>query len=432
MIKFLKTTYKTGLLVCFFSACILEATWSPPVAISPLSANLSIGMDPSGNATVVWNESSSTAANNIFFNYMPKEKVWYVPLPISSAEGRGIFSSPKIAVDGSSNALVVWEEFEEKGEIRTSTIKASIHPSSNEWYQWSSPVVISKTKGAWRSPQLAMNSSGYAVAAWNKWEQEIDSPRIIQAATLQFGGEWSASVDISTGENVQIRVDDAGNAVAVWVDDNNIKSANLPYGGSWSSPTTVSNGQEVVLAMNPSGYVVAIWKDRSDGDASETIKSSTMQFGKTWSSPVEIAKTYILTSGEIRVAIGQAGNATIVWQQVTYDDAPFPQINDAFVQSSYLPFGGQWTKPIRISPKDKFCYDPQVALDGAGSAFAVWSNDKAIQAATRPFGGTWSDPTDLSLEGIYGGLRIAVDSDGYAVITWADRSGAIQAATWTP
>lgn len=430
MIKFLKTIYKICLLLCFFSAHILEATWSSPVSISSISAYLSIGMDPSGNATVVWNESRGTAANNVFFNYIPKGGEWHVALPISSTEGRDIFSSPHIAIDGNSNALVLWEEFDDKGGIKTSEIKASMHPSSNEWYKWSSPVVISKTKGAGRFPQLAMNSSGYAVAAWKKWEQENDSPRIIQAATLQFGRDWSAPVDIATGEAVQIRVDHAGNAVAVWVDNNIIKSANLPYGGVWSSPTTVSTGWEVVLAMNSSGYAVVVWKERNEEGI--TIKSSTMQFGETWSTPAEVARMNFNTTSEIRVAIGHAGNATLVWQQVTYDDSPFPQISDSFIQSAFLPFGGQWTKPIRISPKDKFSYAPQVALDRAGTAFAVWSNNTAIQAATRPFGGTWSDPADLTLEGFYGGLQIAVDPVGYAVITWMNRSGAIQAATWTP
>lgn len=430
MSRFLKSMQWSCLLLGLFSTYQTEATWSRPAMISSINADLSIGMDASGNAMAVWNGALGTVANNLYYNYILKGDIWYVALPLSSTDGHALMSSPQIAIDAKSNAVVVWEELDFQQDHNISTVKAGMHPSPGEW----SIVDISITKGVGRFPQVAMNASGYTVAAWRKWEQESDSPQIVQAATLQFGGEWSAPVDVSTGENVRVAVDKAGNAIAVWIDNNAIKSASLPYGGSWSSPTTLSTGEGasgLALAMNPSGYAVAVWHENAP--TSLAIKSSTLQFGESWSAPIEIplpSPTFFLSG--LDVAVGHAGNTTVVWQHETLNDAPFPMPNDISIQSSYLFFKGKWSKPVRVSPTEAFCYNPLIALDGSGNNFAVWNNDTTVQASIRPFAGKWSAPTDLSSESKNSNPQIVVDSTGYAVVVWLSSFSGVQGATWTP
>jgi hypothetical protein len=432
MIKYLKSISLSCLMLSLLASTPTEAAWSQPGLISSTSSDLALGMDAKGNAMAIWNNTIGTAANDFYYNYILKGQGWYGSLPLSSTEGRAIMSSPSIAMDANSNVVAVWEELEYKDGKNITTVKAGTHPSPGRW----SVIDLSVMKGAGRFPQVAMNASGYAVAVWRKWEQEIDSPRIVQAATLQFGGEWSPTVDISTGEEVKVAVDDAGNAIAVWNDNGSIKSASLPFGGSWSSPTTLSTkGAEgdpgLTLAMNASGYTVAVWIEYDTN--STVIKTSTLQFGDSWSKAFEVplSAPRLLLKG-LDVALGRAGNATLVWVHETNDDSPFPMPKDKSIESSFLPFKGKWTKPVRVSPEGVFCYNPQVALDGTGTAYAVWNNDKAIQTSTRPVGGKWTAPADLSTDGNNNNPLIVVDSTGYAVVAWLNSFGGIQAASWAP
>ena len=64
--------------------------------------------------------------------------------------------------------------------------------------KWSPITEISRTAGAGRNPDLAMNSSGYAVAVWRDWDQS-SSPATIKASTLQFGNTWSSPIVIGQG-----------------------------------------------------------------------------------------------------------------------------------------------------------------------------------------------------------------------------------------
>lgn len=425
MFKILSSTL--CLLVCFFSTNSLEAIWSPPDTISsPASDEAQIGIDAAGNAIAIWREYDGTYTN-IHSSILPKGGSWSSPVIISSAIGSNLQSYPQIAVDQTGNAVAVWEELNGSN----STVKAATLPFGGTW---SSPIAISlPSTNSGQVPQIAINSSGYAVAVW---QRHNGSYNITQASTFQFGGNWSTPVDVSSTlidtYVPQIAVDNSGNAVAVWlnVTDQSIQSACLPYGGSWSYPINLSatgGSGEPQVAMNPSGYAVATW-ERFNGSYF-AIQASTLQFGDSWSTPFDIS-----TSGsdafQSEVAIDLNGNIVVAWDQVSG--------NDILIQAAYLPFEGSWSIPATLSPTGAFSFDPAVAFDASGNAFAVWDRDNGydvvIQAAILPFGGTWSAPSDLSAYGqstIF--PRIAVDPTGYAVVDWTNNTlSVVQSTEWVP
>ena len=74
---------------------------------------------------------------------------------------------------------------------------------------------------------------------------------------------------------------------------------------------------------------------------------------------------------------------------------------------------------------------PQVVVDGAGTAHAVWYRSNGthniVQAAVRPAGGAWSAAVDLSAAGQNANQpQVAVDSAGTAHAVWFWYNGANQ------
>jgi hypothetical protein len=84
------------------------------------------------------------------------------------------------------------------------------------------------------------------------------------------------------------------------------------------------------------------------------------------------------------------------------------------------PAGGTWGSPQDLSASGQQPYGPQLALDRAGNAVAIWpSDDGIIRAAERPAGGVWGAPKDLSAAGQTAYQpTVALDPSGNAVAIW--------------
>lgn len=418
MSKFIARAYWICLLFCFFSNTRIEAVicGSPVTISSPIGDQAQVGISATGNAIAIWSEFDG-ANTNIQYATLPKGGTWSAPINISTFAGSNPGSNPtapQIAVDPAGNAVAIWVE----APGATSTVRSSQLSSGGTW---TAPVDVSvptTTTISGQTPQIAINSSDYVVAVW---QRSNGVNNITQAATLQFGGSWSAPVDISTplqdSAVPQVAIDGSGNAVAVWLNVTTltIQGATLPFGGSWTSPVNISavgGSGEPMVAMNPSGYAVATW-ERFNGSFF-AAQASTMQFGGSWTTPIEIS-TPGSNAIASDVAVDLNGNAVAAWSQSLG--------LSIVIQSAYLPFGGTWSAPADLSAMGALSFDVNIAFDAFGNAFAVWDRDNGtdvvIQAAELPFGGSWISLCDLSTAG-EGTIfpKIAVDPNGYAVVVW--------------
>jgi hypothetical protein len=81
------------------------------------------------------------------------------------------------------------------------------------------------------------------------------------------------------------------------------------------------------------------------------------------------------------VAVAPNGRTVAVWQG-------FSGITSTGVQASVLTPGGTWSAPVTVAPAGS---RPQVAVDAAGDAVALWTTSAtSVQAAILRAGGTWS------------------------------------------
>lgn len=193
----------------------------------------------------------------------------------------------------------------------------------------------------------------------------------------------------------------------------------------WGTPVNVSlEGQDAVvpqIAIDANGNAVAVWQ-RFDGN-NWIIQSSLRPINtKIWTTPVNVSE-----AGQNaflpNVDVNPAGNAVAVW--VRFDGLNW------IVQGAILPFGAaNWTPTTDLSAPGRDAYvplltfGPPVKVDAAGNAVAAWYRSDGInnivQAATLPAGTTtWTPGANLSAPGRDAFTPfVAISPFGYAVVTW--------------
>jgi hypothetical protein len=92
----------------------------------------------------------------------------------------------------------------------------------------------------------------------------------------------------------------------------------------------------------------------------------------------------------------------------------------------------EWLPPVDISEAGENIATPDVALDSAGNATAVWSrwngSDMVVESSFRPAGEGWGPAEDLSEPEVEGEFpagahdatspQVVVDHNGYLTVTW--------------
>jgi hypothetical protein len=130
------------------------------------------------------------------------------------------------------------------------------------------------------------------------------------------------------------------------------------------------------------------------------------------------------------VALDAHGNAFAIWQ------APDPS-GSIIVQSAVKPHDSDvWEAPVTLSGLGEDGQLPQLAVDRAGDAVAVWQGSLAAGVMTRAAArsataSSWSAPTTLSAPGDNLQPEVAIDPHGDAIAIWTrsnNRGYAIQAA----
>lgn len=263
----------------------------------------------------------------------------------------------------------------------------------------------------------------------------------------------------------------------------------------WWPPVRLSPAGEIAVSpgigIDGRGDVTAIWGTSTGPPTYGHVLVSSLQAGKrTWSRPLQLSSPRRF-GGWPRIAVDSAGDELAAWQNGGVSPAgvkSLPTIDVAF-----RPRRGQWSRPVRVSDpstrngqaavaindqgtalvgwlaargsknmievstcrvSERSCsaaraltrsrasvLDPQVAVDTAGQAIAVWkrlvgggplmsggTRYRVVAAVSTREGKPWLRPRDLGLEvesqgegsasGETPGPRLATDSTGDALVVW--------------
>jgi PKD domain len=189
----------------------------------------------------------------------------------------------------------------------------------------------------------------------------------------------------------------------------------------WLASTDLSaagrDAEDPQVAVDPAGAAVAVWT-RFDG-IHTIVQAAVRPAGGSWvpSGDLSVAGR---DAEEPDVGIDAAGNAVAVWRR--HDGSKY------IVQSATKPAGGAWQEPVNLSAAGETAKEPRLAVNAAGDAVAIWTRfdglDFIVQAAVRPAGGGWQAALPLSAAGQDAEEpRVAIDSAANAVALWSRYDG---------
>lgn len=292
-----------------------------------------VAMNNSGDIIVAWIQEGSDGKDQVFLSEF-RNGSWSYPSGLSdfiSIAGRHSYGV-KVAMSDDGEAIVVWEQYGSYGS------DGDIYMSEYRNGVWSHPTSHNDNispNGSWASDaEVAMNDSGDAVIVWRQ-ENNSNSSRIY----------------VSEYRN------------GSWVHPNDINDS-LSEGGA-SYPT---------VAINDAGKTIIVWSRYSSG--ARRIYKSVYSNG-SWSTDANQAISPVGGNVEVdeermqRVAIDNSGNIVIVWTQMNASN--IAQV----YKSEYR--NNAWIHPSSLSDsfsnnlEGQVTNSPYVAMNNNGKAVVVWS-----------------------------------------------------------
>ena len=340
-------------------------------------------------AAVIWEGSATGVNGNTLpsMSYKGPDGIWGATQNFDTASGVNV-GAHQIAVDGSGNALALWEPASGKG------IEVVAHNGTT----WGTPETISlSTTGNNYRADLAMNQPGDAAAVWLS------------------------------------RIDDAS-----WNLPPSVMFSQRPTGGSWSTADSLSDGDTAIedpsVAINTSGDVLVTWQQLINGvfavkgrywDADTESWSSIETYSNT---------TENLHGGFAEAALDTDGNAVITWRQANAVEgtqlAPKGDIVARYRSNSSGTLG-----PItQLSATGHDAFNRSVELDrktvaflADNSAVSTWyafdGVDFRVYAAEMDSQGNWGTPVALSASGQHAKLPSLDVDDGAVGVVWVRSNG---------
>ena len=330
------------------------------------ASNPQVAVDGSGDAIAVWQQDDGLRYN-IWSNRYVVGTGWGAAALIETDNSGGA-SNPQVAVDGSGDAIAAWCQYD---GTRTN-ICSNRYVVGIGWE--TAKLLETDNSGSAYLPQVAIDGSGNATAVW----YQSDGTRYnVCSNRYVVGTGWgiAALIEIDNTGGVsspQVAVDGSGNAIAVWYQSdgtrNNICSNRYVVGTGWGIATLIetdNSGSAVYpqVAVDGSGDAIAVWY-QSDGTRNN-IWSSRYVVGTGWGIATLIETDNLGDAARPQVAVDGSGNATAVWHQ--FDGALYNVWSSRYV----VGIGWETAKLLETDNSGGAAY-PQVAVDGSGNAIAVW------------------------------------------------------------
>jgi len=355
---------------------------------------------------------------------------WQLPATDLSAidEDAGL---PQVVVNDTGNAIAIWRRHDGSNWV----VQTKKYDKATD--AWSTVTNLSETGFDALYPQVAINNAGDAIAVWYRFfsgtKRNIQTKYYYKASDSWFAP--ATGIDISeAGKDAlepQVVIDGAGDAIAVWkiVSGFNfiirtkyyVKSSN-----SWSIPATgidlSSTGMSLHnpwVAINSDGNAIAIWRKSGGGGFVRTKNYD--KASKSWSTPSTGIDLITGATNDPNVAMNSAGEAIAIWRK-TISGKQVVQTKHYDKDSKSWPDSEK-----ALSPTDLNAYDPQIAMNDAGDAFAAWRIGDSLQTKNYDKDtDSWLEPstgTNIITGVSFYDPQVAMNNSGNAVAAWVNYDG---------
>jgi hypothetical protein len=312
----------------------------------------------------------------------------------SASLGSSVFPGyPAVAADGTQGFDAVWAD----RKITTAHWSAATR-------RWTPAVGLpGSVPGQWE-PQVAASASGAAAIVWSQGRSS--SPQDVEASYRRAGTSgWPSPVRLfSAGPNSgvsqipQVGMDSSGDAFAAWATAHGLYVAEHPArAGSWSTPARVPHAGLQAFAVSSGGAAVAVWEVLRGGISSAArgrIYATVKPPGRaSWLPAQDLgpAGNYQLQGDawifqpQPRAAINAHGTVFVVWQ--------WPHNATFYPRVAILRASDDWRTPRSVAMPSAG-RDPVIAADDHGEATVLWTAAHGIEDA------------DLTPNGHVAGLRV--------------------------
>lgn len=343
--------------------------------------------DAAGNAIIVrtldGDPAPDTTNSDIYYTYRPSGGDWTTLAPL--VESPQMLTTPVVAMDGQGGAVAVWvaNDLPNDGSV--------VNPGMSELFKhqdlygayfdgssWSAPVRITNDAYADGQPALACDPvTGNALLLWTRSEQADATDRsgfeiayvVWDHNSLSWGSPALLTGNASGDWSPQIAFNGNSQAMAVWTHDTDGSLAGrgqayaLWEADVWSTPAAsfvaagASEGS-VVAAPDGSFLVACV---REAGAHEQLLTAILDPASGLWRPPELIAEGAIIQ--EPRLAVNDAGIATLAWQTVGGDGQ-----SDLTAATRDLAGGGAWASAGLLTDSPEIEWMPIIMFDDAGDA----------------------------------------------------------------
>lgn len=358
-------------------------------------------------------------------------RYWRTAALIESGSA-GAASSPRMAFDGDGNAIAVWQQ----SDGTNINIYANRYTASTA--SWGAEELIeSGANGHAVAPQIAVDSAGNAIAVWS---QDDGNYNIFANRYTASTGTWGTeelieSNNVGNTVSPQIAVDGNGNAIVVWqqsdgIDESIYANRYTASTDSWGTAELIesgNNGQAVQaqIAFDSAGNAIAVW--RQSVGANSNIYSNRYTLGTGWGGAELVATGDADNATRPQIAMDSNGNAIAVWRELSALGAKV-----SVYASRYTASTDSWgTEELLESSDDGHAFDPQIAIDDDGNGVAVWwqfdsANIRHIYTNRYTPGAGWGteERIESSDDENANYPQIAIDDEGNVIAVWSQSDSA--------
>jgi hypothetical protein len=355
------------------------------------------------------------------------------PVLVETSEVGTVYDA-QVALGADGNGLAVWIQSDGAPGSTIGSVWANRYTAGAGW---GTAVLIETGTGNAHSPRVAIDGSGNGLVVWDQSVSLIQ--RIWANRFTAATGTWGTAVQIETGTggaiSPQLGFDAAGNALAVWSGSPSTGFNRYTAGSGWGTAAAIQTGTVSInnphVAVAANGNAVAVWVQFVGlrGDVWANRYTATSPTTGSWGTAAQIESENVNAAITPRVALDAGGNALAVWVQT--DGTRYNVWSNRFTGAS-----AAWGTAALIETDNVGdASAPRIAFDGSGNALAVWQQDGDASAVTSydvwanryTAGSGWGTAALLETGALRaGGVELAVNAAGAAVAAWYQLDGSHQ------
>jgi len=181
------------------------------------------------------------------------------------------------------------------------------------------------------------------------------------------------------------------------------------------------------IAVSSNGNAIAVWAEDSNGRKDIWAKFYKPDNG--WGLPELVETETTESSDNPRVAMDEAGNAIVVWQQGAV------AFYDSIWARRYSAIDG-WGVAEPLENTEGGASEQQVAVNASGNAIAVWTQDDgfgtySVWASAYAVNSGWTGPELMVLltDTDAGDPQVSINDKGTAFVVWAQQDDSVAGTT---